>query len=108
MGQLDNDKAIARAQKAKATRIENARREALENERLAKETERELSLRYRLKVKTLTLLSPIRATRCQDQSFKQPWFVSIYFKTWNILPHDSLARQQGNPRNSEQQASSIA
>ncbi|KIJ89575.1 hypothetical protein K443DRAFT_126739, partial [Laccaria amethystina LaAM-08-1] len=39
MGQLDNDKATARAQKAKATRIENACREALENERLAKETE---------------------------------------------------------------------
>lgn len=55
MGQLDNDKLTARALKAKATRIENARQEALENERLAKETERALMLYFCLKIKSLTL-----------------------------------------------------
>lgn len=82
MGRLDNEKAAARALKAKATRIENARQAALEGERLAKETERGLTLCCRFKVKALTLLSLFRATRCQDQGFEQPRFVSICFRTW--------------------------
>ena len=82
MGQLDNEKATARALKAKATRIENARQAALESKRLAKETERGLTLCCHFKVKELTLLSPFRAMRCQDQGFEQPWFISICFRTW--------------------------
>lgn len=97
MGRLDNEKAAARALKAKATRIENARQAALESERLAKETERGLTLCCRFKVKRSPCCLRLEPRGAKTRALNNHGSsASASEHGGDILPHDSLARQQAS------------